>query len=114
MPRTVRPAATARASTSSRRSERRSSGDDVARDQTALDQFVAKEGVTAWQQKFRSYDGLRFAVALGHVHGHAHGHTGVLIHRHRLGNQRTDKDHQHGEQADPATAFDPQQVMTRH
>ncbi|USW97823.1 hypothetical protein NHF39_02375 [Pseudomonas proteolytica] len=40
----------------------------------------------------------------GVVHGHLHGHAGVMIHRHRLGNQRSDKDHQHGEQADPAAA----------
>ncbi len=28
-----------------------------------------------------------------------------MIHRHRLGNQRTDKDHQHGKQADPTAAL---------
>ncbi len=40
----------------------------------------------------------------GHVHAHRHGTRGVLIHRHRLRNQRADEDHQHGEQGDPATA----------
>ena len=34
-----------------------------------------------------------------HVHAHWHVHGRVMIHRHRLGNQRADKDHQHGEQA---------------
>ena len=48
---------------------------------------------------------IGLAIVARHVHGHAHRYTGVMIHRHRLGNQRTDKDHQHGKQADPTAAL---------
>lgn len=47
-------------------------------------------------------------MAVGcHVHrcGHGHRHARVLIHRHRLGNQWADKNHQHGEQAQPCAPF---------
>ena len=64
--------------------------------------------------------GLRAMVGVFHrrhvhaqVHRHVHGHRGrALIHRHRLGNQRADKDHQHGEQADPAAARQSRRLTT--
>lgn len=43
-------------------------------------------------------------VLVGHAfvaHPHAHRHR--VVHRHRLGDQRPDEDHQHGEQSQPCT-----------
>ena len=53
--------------------------------------------------------GAAMVLAMGLVlhgrHGAVHGHGGPLVvHRHRLGNQRPDEHHQHCEEADPAGA----------
>ena len=48
------------------------------------------------------------SVLMGSRHGHVHRHGhAVVVHRHRLGNQRADEDHPHGEQAQPSATGAP-------